>query len=113
MANKNTADLIVVPLLLFRPVLALGLVQLCNYLKASLVAVVTESVLEEGLVKVETFDSVQSRVGVFAEELGNYMPRLILLLDKTEYLIDFVGNNVPVFIDLIFQCISPVSLQLR
>lgn len=42
--DKNTADLIVVPLFLLRPVLALRFVELTDHFEASLVTVVAQPI---------------------------------------------------------------------
>lgn len=111
--DKNTADLIVVPLFLFGPVLTLRLVKLSDYFEAFFVAVVPKPVFEKGLVEVEPLECVLLRVWVFLEEFVDKMPRLVLFLDEAEYLVDLVGNNVSILIHLILQGIFSISLKLR
>lgn len=112
MVDQNTADLIVVPLFLFRPVFALGLIKLTDHFQTFFVAVVTQPVFEEGLVEVKPLDGVMLGVLVLLEEFGDEMPRLVLLLDEAENLVDFVGDNVTILVDLILRSIFSISLQL-
>lgn len=49
---------------------------------------------------------------IFLEEFGYKMSRLVLFLNKAEYLVDFIRDNVSVLIDLILQSIFSIPLKL-
>ena len=59
-ADQNAAKFIVIPLFLLRPALALGLVQLSHQPQTILVSVMSEPVLEQLLVQIETLHAVGS-----------------------------------------------------
>lgn len=65
--DQDAAYFIVEPLLLLRPILTLGLVQLSHNLHALLVRVVSQPILQQRLVEVESLDRVLLWVAVFRE----------------------------------------------
>jgi hypothetical protein len=68
--DQDAAYLIIEPLLLLAPVLALRIVKLVYDPETPLIGVVSQPVLEEGLVVVKPFDSELIRVVIFLEETG-------------------------------------------
>lgn len=110
-ADKNTAKFIVIPLFMLRPALALRLVQLSHKPQTILVSVMSELVLEQSLVKIESFDRVGRRVWKLQEQSFDYMPGLAVLLNEAEDLVDLVGNDVSVLVLVVLHV--PLFLTAR
>ena len=87
------------PLLVEWPDPALGLVELAQKSKVSLVAVEPRSILQDALVEVEP---VQRVAFVFCWEFQPYSlqnrPRFAPFLQETHNLVDLVRNHIPVLV---------------
>lgn len=103
MVNQDAAYFIVKPLFLLSPIFTLRIIELVYDLQASLIGIVSQSIFEKRLVKVESLHRELRRVIVFLKETGGQISRLVLLLNKTEHLVDLVGNDVSVLVDLVFR----------
>lgn len=111
--DQNAADFIVIPLLRLRPALALGLVQFSHQLETFLVSVVSQATLQQRLVEVEPPRREPLPSRELLEQFLHDVPRLVLLLDEAEDLVDLVRDDVSVLVLLVLHLSAPPPLHLR
>ena len=61
-----------------------------------------QSILQQRLVVVEPLDGELCGMVIFLEESRGQVPRFVELLDEAKHLVDLIGHNVSVLVDLIF-----------
>ena len=111
MIDQNSAKFVVKNLFSLRPILAFRFVKFFQVFQAFLVGVVPQLVLQQTLIEIESFGSVLLWMGVFVEESLQDGSRLVFFLDEAENLVNFVGNDVPVLIFLVFKASLLLSLH--
>lgn len=102
MVNKNSAKFIVIALFLFRPILTSRFIELVNHFETFFITVMSQTVLKQTLIEIESLHrAVLKGRRVFFHDFGQEVSTFILFLDETEYLVDFIWNNISVLIHLV------------
>lgn len=104
MVDEQSAEFIVIPLLILIPNHARRLIELVDQFHAFHISVVSNFFLQLRLIKIKP-PNIITLIGwfFFLEDLLHKMSRFISFLNKANYLINFVGNDIPVLVIIDFS----------